>query len=73
MKNRETSEQLSEWIQDEESPFKGYSPSLKADVIITSLLHTGTKSFSHLLTAIERYVSLLRQVCFIKNIYHLLI
>jgi len=61
MKNKDTAESMISWIETEDSSMYSLSSAMKVDVMTSCLLQVGSKSFSHLLTTVERYNAMLRK------------
>lgn len=58
VKEKRSDEEVSGWVQ--ESVVVSLGPSKTVDVILQVLLMLGSKSFTHTLTALERYIGVLR-------------
>lgn len=52
LRMRETGEQIIAWLQ----ALPGVAPENKLELLLHSLLELGSKSFSHLLNVLERYL-----------------
>ena len=80
LNNKESASQINMWIESEEGlnqdslnltfseeMMQILSDTVKADVIVTCLLQAGAKSFTHLVTHLERYDELFVKVTFFIN------
>jgi len=60
MKSKESAEDLKSWLDDEVYSSNKFLHSDKISLIVNCLLLAGSKSFSHLLNFLERYILLLK-------------
>jgi hypothetical protein len=58
MRNKETSEQIQKYLQDENTTISKFSAEERIEIFIFSILLIGSKSFSHLLAVLERFLVL---------------
>ncbi|KAK4398750.1 Nuclear cap-binding protein subunit [Sesamum angolense] len=61
VKERVTSREIISWIEDHLLPAHGLDVTLR--VIIQTLLNIGSKSFTHLITVLERYGQVIARIC----------
>ncbi|KAL0306100.1 UNVERIFIED_CONTAM: Nuclear cap-binding protein subunit [Sesamum radiatum] len=61
VKERVTSREIISWIEDHLLPAHGLDVTLR--VVIQTLLNIGSKSFTHLITVLERYGQVIARIC----------
>ncbi|KAG1338636.1 nuclear cap-binding protein subunit 1 [Cocos nucifera] len=58
---RKTAREITSWIEENIIPVHGFDVSL--EVVIQTLLDIGSKSFTHLITVLERYGQVIAKLC----------
>lgn len=61
VKERVTNREIISWIDDNVLPAHGLDVTLR--VVIQTLLNIGSKSFTHLITVLERYGQIISRIC----------
>ncbi|KAL3643129.1 Nucleic acid dioxygenase ALKBH1 [Castilleja foliolosa] len=61
VKERSTTREIISWIEDDVIPAHGWDITLR--VITQTLLNIGSKSFTHLITVLERYGQVIAKLC----------
>ncbi|KAL8033174.1 hypothetical protein ABFS82_13G145400 [Erythranthe guttata] len=61
VKERVTSRDIISWIEDQVLPSHGLEVTLR--VVVQTLLNIGSKSFTHLITVLERYGQVIARIC----------
>lgn len=61
VKERATSREIISWIEENVLPAHGLDVTLR--VVVQTLLNIGSKSFTHLITVLERYGQVLARIC----------
>ncbi|ONK68418.1 uncharacterized protein A4U43_C05F11300 [Asparagus officinalis] len=61
VKARKSVQQLISWIEESIIPVHGYK--VAVEVVIQTLLDIGSKSFTHLITVLERYGQIIAKLC----------
>lgn len=61
VKGKKTAREIISWIEESVIPLHGSKIAL--EVIIQTLLHIGSKSFTHLMTVLERYGQVIARLC----------
>ncbi|KAL6975042.1 Nucleic acid dioxygenase ALKBH1 [Sarracenia purpurea var. burkii] len=61
VKGRQTVREVNSWIEESVIPAHGYEITLS--VIVQTLLDIGSKSFTHLITVLERYGQVIARMC----------
>ncbi|OMO59844.1 MIF4G-like, type 3 [Corchorus capsularis] len=61
VKGRQTSREIVPWI--EESIYPVHGPEVTLSVVVQTLLDIGSKSFTHLITVLERYGQVIAKIC----------
>ncbi|KAJ3699924.1 hypothetical protein LUZ61_003629 [Rhynchospora tenuis] len=61
VRNRKTSREISSWV--EEYIINEHGPKFALEVVAQTLLDIGSKSFTHLITVLERYGQVIAKVC----------
>ncbi|KAB1225560.1 Nuclear cap-binding protein subunit 1 [Morella rubra] len=61
MKGRATSREIISWIEESVVPLHGQEVALK--VVVQTFLDMGSKSFTHLITVLERYGQAIAKIC----------
>lgn len=61
VKERLTSREIISWIDDHLLPIHGLDITLR--VVVQTLLNIGSKSFTHLITVLERYGQVFARIC----------
>lgn len=61
VKERLTTREIISWIDDHVLPAHGLDVTLR--VIVQTLLNIGSKSFTHLITVLERYGQIIAKIC----------
>lgn len=61
VKERSNSREIIAWIEDTVLPTHGLDITLR--VVVQTLLNIGSKSFTHLITVLERYGQVLARIC----------
>ncbi|OMO54435.1 MIF4G-like, type 3 [Corchorus olitorius] len=61
VKGRQTSREIIPWI--EESIYPVHGPEVTLSVVVQTLLDIGSKSFTHLITVLERYGQVIAKIC----------
>lgn len=61
VKGRKTSREIISWIEENVFPAHGFDITLR--VVVQTLLDIGSKSFTHLITVLERYGQVIAKMC----------
>ncbi|KAK6149541.1 hypothetical protein DH2020_017066 [Rehmannia glutinosa] len=61
VKERLTFREIISWIEDQVLPAHGWDITLR--VVVQTLLNIGSKSFTHLITVLERYSQVIAKIC----------
>lgn len=61
VKARQTAREINSWIEENILPLHGIDVVLR--VVVQILLHIGSKSFTHLITILERYGQVFAKIC----------
>ncbi|KAL8151569.1 hypothetical protein V2J09_021377 [Rumex salicifolius] len=61
VKGRQTAREILKWIEESVAPANGWEVTF--EVIVQTLLNIGSKSFTHLMTVLERYGQVIANVC----------
>ncbi|CAO2822875.1 unnamed protein product [Amaranthus hypochondriacus] len=61
VKGRKTAREIISWVEENVMPVYGLEETLQ--VIIPTLLNIGSKSFTHLITVLERYGQVIAKIC----------
>eukprot|EP00268_Persea_americana_P003351 TRINITY_DN11016_c0_g1_i1.p1 TRINITY_DN11016_c0_g1~~TRINITY_DN11016_c0_g1_i1.p1 ORF type:complete len:909 (-),score=191.41 TRINITY_DN11016_c0_g1_i1:321-2897(-) len=61
VKGKKTAREIISWIEESVIPLHGSKIAL--EVIVQTLLHIGSKSFTHLMTVLERYGQVIARLC----------
>lgn len=61
VKGRQTARQIITWVEESILPIHGLEVTL--EVIVQTLLDIGSKSFTHLITVLERYGQVISRLC----------
>ncbi|XP_042446807.1 nuclear cap-binding protein subunit 1-like [Zingiber officinale] len=71
IRGRKTAREISPWV--EENIIKVHGPKFALEVVIQTLLDIGSKSFTHLITVLERYGQVITKLCATQDMQVLLI
>ncbi|XP_042380485.1 nuclear cap-binding protein subunit 1-like [Zingiber officinale] len=71
IRGRKTAREISPWV--EENIIKVHGPKFALEVVIQTLLDIGSKSFTHLITVLERYGQVITKLCAAQDMQVLLI
>jgi MIF4G like len=63
IRSRKTSREISSWV--EEYIIKEHGPKFALEVVAQTLLDIGSKSFTHLITVLERYGQVMILLCYL--------
>ncbi|CAK9165649.1 unnamed protein product [Ilex paraguariensis] len=61
VKGRQTAREIISWVEEKVIPVHGLDIALR--VVVQTLLHVGSKSFTHLITVLERYGQVIAKIC----------
>ncbi|KAF5743769.1 hypothetical protein HS088_TW08G00356 [Tripterygium wilfordii] len=61
VKGRQTARDIISWVEESVFPVHGFETTLK--VVVQTLLDIGSKSFTHLITILERYGQVIARIC----------
>ncbi|KAK4723302.1 hypothetical protein R3W88_026081 [Solanum pinnatisectum] len=61
VKGRKTAQEMSSWVEENVFPAHGFDITL--GVVVQTLLDIGSKSFTHLITVLERYGQVIAKMC----------
>ncbi|KAF5730839.1 ARM repeat superfamily protein isoform 1 [Tripterygium wilfordii] len=61
VKGRQTARDIISWVEESVFPAHGFEVTLK--VVVQTLLDIGSKSFTHLITILERYGQVIARIC----------
>ncbi|CAK7331146.1 unnamed protein product [Dovyalis caffra] len=61
VKGRQTAREIISWVEESVFPSHGWEVTLK--VVVQTLLDIGSKSFTHLMTVLERYGQVIARIC----------
>lgn len=61
VKGRKTAREVISWIEESVNPT--HSPEITITIIVQTLLDIGSKSFTHLITVLERYGQVIAKLC----------
>lgn len=61
VKARQTAREINSWVEENILPLHGIDIALR--VVVQTLLHIGSKSFTHLITVLERYGQVFAKTC----------
>lgn len=61
VKGRQTAREIIVWVEESVYPIHGLGVTIK--VVVQTLLDIGSKSFTHLITVLERYGQVISKIC----------
>ncbi|KAI5673752.1 hypothetical protein M9H77_14116 [Catharanthus roseus] len=61
VKGRQTAREIISWVEENVLPLHGFDVAIR--VVVQTLLDIGSKSFTHLITVLERYGQVIAKIC----------